>query len=75
MATHKDDKKSDNVAKKKRPNAHVLSKAERVKMEKRKEARRKAKKKASSFICNINSLTYSFCRNICFIIYFWLKDR
>ena len=46
MATHKDDKKSDNVAKKKRPNAHVLSKAERVKMEKRKEARRKAKKKA-----------------------------
>ena len=33
MATHKDDKKSDNVAKKKRPNAHVLSKAERVKME------------------------------------------
>ena len=45
MATHKDDKKSDNVAKKKRPNAHVLSKAERVKMEKRKEARRKAKKK------------------------------
>ena len=43
MATHKDDKKSDNVAKKKRPNARVLTKAERIKMEKRKEARRKAK--------------------------------
>ena len=46
MATHKDDKKSDNVAKKKRLNASVISKAERVQMEKRKEARRKAKKKA-----------------------------
>ena len=46
MATHKDDKKSDNVAKKKRPNARVLTKAERIKMEKRKEVRRKAKKKA-----------------------------
>ena len=34
MATHKDDKKSDNVAKKKRPNARVLTKAERIKMEK-----------------------------------------
>ena len=46
MVTHKDDKKSDNVAKKKRLNASVISKAERVQMEKRKEARRKAKKKA-----------------------------
>ena len=46
MATHKGDKKSSNVAKKKKPNARVLSKAERAKMEKRKEARRKAKKKA-----------------------------
>ena len=56
MATHKDDKKSDNVAKKKRPNARVLTKAERIKMEKRKETRRKAKKKAQShtfdhFLC------------------------
>ena len=32
MATHKDDKKSDNVAKKKRLNASVISKAERVQM-------------------------------------------
>ena len=64
MATHKDDKKSDNVAKKKRLNASVISKAERVQME-----------KSSSFFCNINFFTDSIYRNICFIIYFWAKDR
>ena len=66
MATHKDDKKSDNVAKKKRLNASVISKVERVQMEKRKEARRKAKKKAqrkravASFVILI-FLLYSLC--------------
>ncbi|MCQ2968857.1 MAG: LCP family protein [Clostridium sp.] len=46
MATHKDDKKSDDITKNKRPNDYVISKADREQMEKRKEARRKAKKKA-----------------------------
>ena len=45
MATHKDDKKSDNVAKKKRPNARVLTKAERIKMEKGKKLEEKQRKK------------------------------
>ena len=36
MATHKDDKKSDNVAKKKMSNVRVLIKAERIKIEKMK---------------------------------------
>ena len=45
MATHKDDKRN-NTTKAKKPNAHVITKADREKIEKRKEARRRAKKKA-----------------------------